>query len=65
MRYLWEELSLKTSLEKKKGKLKQVTLFQEDCQAFGNPVDKAHSLEDAFQYHLTSVPLRIAEASVD
>ena len=59
------KVNLKNGLEKKKKKPKEVTLLQEDCQAFGILVSKAHSLDEAFQYPLTSVPLSIAESWVD
>ena len=52
---------IKTGLEKKKKTLKKMSLLQEDCQAFGMLVAKATSLEEAFQFPLTTVPLSISE----
>ena len=40
-------------------------MLKEDCQAFGVLIAKAATLEEAFDYPLTSVPLSIAETTTD
>ena len=53
--------NLKTGLQKQKKAKWDISLLQGDCQAFGMLVVKATSLEEAFQYPLTTIPLSIAE----
>ena len=53
--------SLKTGIKsRKKSTNKIVSTLQEDCQAIGLIVDKSLSLEEAFSFPITTVPLSIA-----
>ena len=51
---------LQTGIKKKKKTPKAVEVLKEDCQAFGTIVSKSLTLEEAFQYPITSVPLSVA-----
>ena len=56
-----KKVKLNNGLEKKKkATSKEVSLVKEDRQAFGIIVAKSVSLEDAFQYPITTVPLAVA-----
>ena len=55
-----KKVKLKNGCEKKKTIPKAVSLLKEDCQAFGLIVAKSVSLEEAFQYPITTVPLPAA-----
>ena len=48
---------------KEKNETSEVSLLKEDRQAFGLLISKAETLEEAFKYPLTTVPLSIAETS--
>ena len=52
--------SLNLGISKKKKKLKAVEILKEDKQAFGLMVAKSVTMEEAFKYPITSVPLSIA-----
>ncbi len=51
---------LHTGITKKKPPIKAVSVLKKDCQAFGLILAKAISLEDAFCFPITSVPLALA-----
>ena len=53
-------MKLNNGCEKKKTTPKAVSLLKEDRQAFGFIVAKSVSLEEAFQYPITTVPLAVA-----
>ena len=53
--------NLKTGIRSgKKSKNKIASILQEDCQEFGLTVDISVSLEEAFSFPITTVPLSIA-----
>ena len=52
--------NVKTGIEKKKKRTKEVILLSEDRQAFGVLAAKSVSLEEAFQHSITTIPLSIA-----
>ena len=54
------KINLMTGMETKKRKSKEVSVLTEDKQAFGIIISKAASLEEAFKYPITSLPLSIA-----
>ena len=58
--HLIKKTNLCTGMKKKKVIPKAVALLKEDCQAFGLIVSKAISIEKAFTYPITSVPLALA-----
>ena len=51
---------LSTGVIKKKTTPKALTLMKEDRQAFGLIISKAVSINEAFMYPITSVPLALA-----
>ena len=55
-----KKLKLKTGIEKRKKTPRAMSLLKEDRQAFGLIIAKAISLEEAFEYPITSVPLSLA-----
>ena len=54
---------LRTGLTKEKIQNKQISVLKEDRQAFGILISKTATLDEAFQYPLTTVPLSIAETN--
>ena len=55
-----KRVKLRNGIEKKKVIPKAVTLLKEDRQAFGLVVAKSVSLQEAFKFPITSVPLAVA-----
>lgn len=55
-----KKVNLKTGIVKEKRTPHAVSIIKEDRQAFGITIAKATSLEEAFQYPVTSVSLSIA-----
>ena len=55
-----KKTKLLTGIIKKKSTPKAMAIMKEDRQAFGLIISKAISLEDAFIYPITSVPLALA-----
>ena len=55
-----KKLKLQTGVEKGKKTPRAMSLLKEDRQAFGLIIAKATSLEEAFEYQITSVPLSLA-----
>eukprot|EP00112_Aurelia_sp_Birch-Aquarium-sp1_P023401 Seg6964.2 transcript_id=Seg6964.2/GoldUCD/mRNA.D3Y31 product="hypothetical protein" protein_id=Seg6964.2/GoldUCD/D3Y31 len=55
-----KRVKLSNGVEKKKAVPKAVTLLKEDRQAFGLIIAKSVSLQEAFEYPITTVPLAVA-----
>ena len=55
-----KKVKLNNGVEKKKPIPKAVTLLKEDRQAFGLIIGKSVSLQEAFKYPITTVPLAVA-----
>ena len=55
--------NIDTGMKKKKKETNEVSLLKEDRQAFGLLISKVETLEEAFKYPLTTVPLSIADTS--
>ena len=56
---------LQTGIKKIKKSRKAEDVLKEDCQAFGTIISKALTLEEAFKYPITSLPLSIATVEGD
>ena len=56
---------LNTGLQRKTKVPKMVTVLKQDRQAFGSLLSKSVSLEEAFEYPVTSLPLSIANGDVE
>jgi len=56
---------LNTGLQRKTKVPKMVTVLKQDRQAFGSLLRKSVSLEEAFEYPVTSLPLSIANGDVE
>ena len=54
--------NIDTGMKKIKKTPRKITVLKEDVQAFGLLVEKAVSLEEAFSYPITSLPLSIAHS---
>ncbi len=54
------DIGVNTGILRQKRPIKAVSILKEDRQAFGLLVAKALTLEEAFTYPITSVPLSIA-----
>ena len=54
-----------TGIKKMKRSCKAEDILKEDCQAFGTNIVKALTLDEFFQYPITSVPLSIATLDGD
>ena len=62
-RYFFDPIKknqLKLGIKKKRKVPKAVEILKEDKQAFGLMVSKSVSMDEAFKYHITTVPLAIA-----
>ena len=57
--------NLKTGIKKIKKSRKAEDVLKEDCQAFGTIIAKALTIEEAFHYPITSIPLSIATLEGD
>ena len=55
-----KKLKLHTGIQKPKKTPKAVSILKEDRQAFGILVGKAASIEEAFAYPITTIPLSLA-----
>ena len=54
-----------TGIKKMKRSHKAEDILKEDCQVFGTIITKALTLDEAFQYPITTVPLSIATLDVE
>ena len=55
------KIRIQTGLKKKISKSKPVQMLQEDVQCFGILAEQNISLEEAFRYPVTKLPLSISE----